>query len=129
MAPLNSHKTGMHQGITRVIVIRESPRWETVSPLYWPLFNFSFCVKLRPWHVFVDISPHEDVDFEVAATFDKEPNQADINVSIVECLEGSKREDQIVAEQMQAALNGRDRIRYIIDDEDMDDDFLNEDSC
>ena len=50
-------------------------------------------------------------------------------MSIVECLEGSEREDQIVAEQMQAALNGRDRIRYIIDDEDMDDDFLNEDSC
>lgn len=59
----------------------------------------------RPWHVFVDTSPDSDADFEVAATFEAEPTQEDINYAIVECLEGSEREDEIVAAQMQAALD------------------------
>ena len=33
-----------------------------------------------------------------------EPTQEDVNYAIVECLEGSEREDEIVAQQMQAAL-------------------------
>lgn len=40
----------------------------------------------------------------MAATFDEEPTQDDINFSIVECLEGSDKEDEIVAQQMQQAL-------------------------
>jgi hypothetical protein len=64
-----------------------------------------FCFPpLRPWHVFVDTSPDTDADFEVAATFDTEPTQEDVNYAIVECLEGSEREDELVAQQMQAAL-------------------------
>ena len=64
----------------------------------------SCCVYLRPWHVFVDTSPDTDADFEVAATFDEEPSQDDVNFAIVECLEGSEREDELVAQQMQEAL-------------------------
>lgn len=52
----------------------------------------------------MDTSPDTDADFEVAATFDVEPTQEDVNYAIVECLEGSEREDEIVAQQMQAAL-------------------------
>jgi hypothetical protein len=52
----------------------------------------------------VDTSPDTDADFEVAATFDQEPSQDDVNFAIVECLEGSEREDEIVAQQMQEAL-------------------------
>lgn len=62
-------------------------------------------MNIRPWHVFVDTSPDTDADFEVAATFDREPSQEDVNYSIVECLEGSEREDELVAQQMQAALD------------------------
>lgn len=58
----------------------------------------------RPWHVFVDTSPDTDADFEVAATFDEEPTQDDVNYAIVECLEGSESEDELVAQQMQQAL-------------------------
>ena len=58
----------------------------------------------RPWHVFVDTSPDTDADFEVAATFDDEPTQDDVNYAIVECLEGSEMEDELVAQQMQLAL-------------------------
>jgi len=72
-----------HQGITRAMVIRAYP---------------------RPWHVFVDTSPDTDADFEVAATFDDAPSQDDVNYAIVECLEGSEREDELVATQMQEAL-------------------------
>ena len=54
--------------------------------------------------MFVDTSPDTDADFEVAATFDIEPTQEDVNYAIVECLEGSEREDELVAQQMQAAL-------------------------
>ena len=39
-----------------------------------------------------------------AATFDGEPTQEDVNYAIVECLEGGENEDEIVAQQMQAAL-------------------------
>ena len=60
--------------------------------------------RKRPWHVFVDTSPGTDSDFEVAATFDQEPTQDELNYAIVECLEGSEREDEIVAQQMQQAL-------------------------
>lgn len=65
---------------------------------------FSSSVYCRPWHVFVDTSPDTDADFEVAATFDEEPTQDDVNFAIVECLEGSEREDELVAQQMQQAL-------------------------
>mmetsp|Transcript_22142 Transcript_22142/g.53653 ORF Transcript_22142/g.53653 Transcript_22142/m.53653 type:complete len:794 (-) Transcript_22142:1127-3508(-) len=82
-AMTHAHEIGVHQGITRAMVIRAYP---------------------KPWHVFVDTSPDTDADFEVAATFDIEPTQEDVNYAIVECLEGSEREDEIVAQQMQAAL-------------------------
>ena len=58
----------------------------------------------RPWHVFVDTSPGTDADFEVAATFVVEPTLDELNTAIVECLEGSEHEDEIVAQQMQQAL-------------------------
>ena len=74
---------GVHQGVTRAMVIRAYP---------------------RPWHVFVDTSPDTDADFEVAATFDEFPSQEDVNYAIVECLEGSEIEDELVAQQMQEAL-------------------------
>ena len=70
--------------------------------IFWRLCLF--CLSRRPWHVFVDTSPDTDADFEVAATFDTEPTQEDVNYAIVECLEGSEREDELVAQQMQAAL-------------------------
>jgi hypothetical protein len=79
----HAHEMGVNQGVTRAMVIRAYP---------------------RPWHVFVDLSPDTDADFEVAATFDEEPSLDEINVAIVECLEGSEREDEIVAQQMQQAL-------------------------
>jgi hypothetical protein len=79
----HAHELGMHQGTTRAMVIRAYP---------------------RPWHVFVDLSPDTDADYEVAATFDEEPSLEQINFSIVECLEGSEIEDEIVAQQMQQAL-------------------------
>ena len=79
----HAHERGVHQGVTRAMVIRSYP---------------------KPWHVFVDTSPDTDADFEVAATFDEEPSQEDINYAIVECLEGSEREDELVAQQMQQAL-------------------------
>lgn len=83
-AMTHAHEIGFHQGVTRAMVIRAYP---------------------KPWHVFVDTSPDTDADFEVAATFDTEPTQEDVNYVIVECLEGSEREDEIVAQQMQAALD------------------------
>eukprot|EP00569_Conticribra_weissflogii_P002124 CAMPEP_0171345436 /NCGR_PEP_ID=MMETSP0878-20121228/21569_1 /TAXON_ID=67004 /ORGANISM="Thalassiosira weissflogii, Strain CCMP1336" /LENGTH=856 /DNA_ID=CAMNT_0011848839 /DNA_START=45 /DNA_END=2615 /DNA_ORIENTATION=+ len=82
-AMTHAHEIGVHQGVTRAMVIRAYP---------------------KPWHVFVDTSPDTDADFEVAATFDVEPTQEDVNYAIVECLEGSEREDELVAQQMQAAL-------------------------
>lgn len=111
-------------------------------------FSLSRHRVYRPWHVFVDISPATDADFVVAATFDNEPRIEEINMSIVECLEGSEREDEIVAQQMQQALdieNGNilnqdntnsdtekeNGDKEDEDDEDEDDDFYdlwNEDS-
>jgi hypothetical protein len=79
----HAHEAGLHEGITRAMVIRAYP---------------------RPWHVFVDLSPESDADFEVAATFDEEPSLEQVHSSIVECLEGSEMEDEIVAQQMQQAL-------------------------
>ena len=79
----HAHEVGANEGITRAMVIRAYP---------------------RPWHVFVDLSPDTDSDFEVAATFDKEPTMDQVNLAIIECLEGSEREDEIVAKQMQQAL-------------------------
>mmetsp|Transcript_18740 Transcript_18740/g.26432 ORF Transcript_18740/g.26432 Transcript_18740/m.26432 type:complete len:665 (-) Transcript_18740:1122-3116(-) len=80
----HAHELGVfNQGVTRAMVIRAYP---------------------KPWNVFVDTSPDTDADFEVAATFDEEPNQDDVNFAIVECLEGSEREDELVAQQMQQAL-------------------------
>lgn len=54
--------------------------------------------------MFVDTSPGTDADFEVAGTFVEEPTMEELNFAIVECLEGSEREDEIVAMQMQQAL-------------------------
>ena len=79
----HAHELGVHQGVTRAMVIRAYP---------------------RPWHIFVDTSPDSDADFEVAATFDECPTPDDVNYAIVECLEGSEREDELVAQQMQEAL-------------------------
>ena len=66
----------------------------------------------------MDTSPGTDADFEVAGTFVEEPTMEEINFSIVECLEGSEREDEIVAKQMQQALDeGQlDGVEGIIDD-------------
>jgi hypothetical protein len=76
----------------------------------------TFVPTIRPWHIFVDTSPGTGADFEVAGTFDNEPTQDELNFSIVECLEGSEREDEIVAYQMQEALEtGQlDRISEMI---------------
>lgn len=117
----HAHGSATNQGSTRAMVIRAYP---------------------RPWHVFVDTSPDADVDFEVAATFDAEPSQEEINYAIVECLEGSEREDELVAQQMQEALEAGqlDCISDImgslsVDEDDDDDDdlygdpFYSEDSC
>jgi len=82
-AMTHAHDVGVHQGFTRAMVIRAYP---------------------RPWHIFVDTSPDADADFEVAATFDEEPSSEEVNLAIVECLEGSEREDELVAQQMQEAL-------------------------
>ncbi|CAB9516983.1 expressed unknown protein [Seminavis robusta] len=80
----HAHEAGMSHGVTRAMVIRAYP---------------------KPWHVFVDISPSTDADFVVAATFDDEPTTEEVNQSIVECIEGSEREDEIVAQQMHQALD------------------------
>ncbi len=115
----HAHELGVHQGVTRAMVIRAYP---------------------RPWHVFVDTSPDTDADFEVAATFDEYPTQDDINYAIVECLEGSEREDELVAQQMQEAiesgqltsisdvlgLSSIDKKVGTDDDDDEDDDFYND---
>lgn len=53
----------------------------------------------------MDTNPGTNADFEVAATFVFEPSLDEINLAIVECLEGSEREDEIVAQQMQQALD------------------------
>ena len=80
----HAHQTGKHSGVTRAMVVRAYP---------------------RPWHVFVDTSPDTDADFSIAATFDDVPSMEEINYAIVECLEGSEEEDDIVKQQMQDALD------------------------
>lgn len=85
----------------------------------------------------MDISPDTDTDFEVAGTFDEEPGLDDINLAIVECLEGSEREDQLVAQQMQQALEGGqlDRVSDMMEEvleklygaENVDDDEADDD--
>jgi hypothetical protein len=108
----HAHEVGINQGMTRGMVIRAYP---------------------KPWHVFVDTSPDTDADFEVAATFEDEPTQEEVYMAVVECLEGSAREDELVAQQMQLALEtGQlDRISEMLgsmgvdifdEDEDSDDD-------
>jgi hypothetical protein len=107
-----------YHGVTRAMVIRAYP---------------------RPWHVFVDTSPDDlEADFQVAATFDVEPTTEQVNQAIIECLEGSEKEDELVAQQMQQALElGQlDRVSQILtnlglgdldddaeDDDDEDDEF------
>lgn len=80
----HAHEAGVHHGVTRAMVIRAYP---------------------KPWHVFVDVSPDTDADFVVADTFTEEPTSEEVNHAIVECLEGSEREDELVAQQMQQALD------------------------
>jgi len=121
----HARESGVHQGITRAMVIRAYP---------------------RPWHVFVDTSPDSNADFEVAATFDEPPSQDDVNYAIVECLEGSEREDELVAQQMQQALeDGQlNKVSDILginpkeesndestdsEEDEEEDNWLNEDSC
>lgn len=59
----------------------------------------------------MDISPDTDADFVIAATFAEEPSPDEVNNAIVECLEGSEREDELVAQQMQQALEmGKDKL-------------------
>ena len=70
--------------------------------------------------MFVDISPATDADFVVAATFDEEPTIEDVNLSIVECLEGSEREDEIVAQQMQEALDMKNNKLDLLHQQDKD---------
>ena len=111
----HAHEVGVNEGITRAMVIRAYP---------------------RPWHIFVDLSPNTNADFEVAATFDKEPTMDELNFAIVECLEGSEREDEIVAQQMQQALEDgqlnqvsdliSDNLDQYLDDDD-DETSLDED--
>lgn len=79
------------------------PGFAALTPLLF-FANTHLSLFQRPWHVFVDTSPDTDADFEVAATFDEEPSGDDVNFAIVECLEGSEREDELVAQQMQQAL-------------------------
>ena len=102
----HAHQVGIHRGVTRAMVIRAYP---------------------QQWYVFVDTSPDTDADFEVAALFDVEPTSEEVNLAIIECLEGSEREDELVAQEMQKALElGQlDRISEILADlgmEDLDED-------
>jgi hypothetical protein len=93
----HAHEHGTHvmQGTTRAMVIRAFP---------------------RPWHVFVDVSPDTNADFVIAETFDVEPTSEQVNQAIVECLQGSEREDELVAQQMQEALESGqlDRISEML---------------
>ena len=59
----------------------------------------------------MDTSPGTDADFEVAATFVEEPSMNELNTAIVECLEGSEREDEIVVlleQVIHAQAKGKD---------------------
>jgi hypothetical protein len=69
----------------------------------------------------------------VAATFDEEPTTDEVNFAIIECLEGSEREDELVAQQMQEALESgqlnkvSETLLYLSGSEDDDDDEENDD--
>lgn len=78
----------------------------------------------KPWHVFVDVSPDTDADFVVADTFVNEPTSEDVNNAIVECLEGSEREDELVAQQMQEALELKSKELDITDAKMTEDDIV-----
>ena len=59
--------------------------------------------------------------------FDEEPSSQDVNLSIVECLEGSEHEDELVARQMQDALESGQldsvsRMLELMDEEEDDSD-------
>ena len=92
-----SRHPGEHGGTTRAMVIRAYP---------------------NPWNVFVDTSPDTDADFVVAGTFADEPTADDVNSAIIECLEGSEEEDELVAQQMQQALESGqlDRVSELLGD-------------
>ncbi|KAL7574533.1 hypothetical protein ACA910_015888 [Epithemia clementina (nom. ined.)] len=89
------------RGTTRAMVIRAYP---------------------NPWHVFVDTSPDTDADFAIAGTFDQMPSSDDVQLAIIESLEGSEREDEIVAQQMQQALEAGqlDRVYEMLGDMGLD---------
>ena len=82
--------------------------------------------------MFVDTSPDTDADYEVAAIFADEPSIDQVNNAIVECIEGSELEDELVAQQMQQAFESGqlDRVSELLasmglddlDDDDDDDD-------
>eukprot|EP00977_Amphora_coffeiformis_P008259 scaffold1858_cov267-Amphora_coffeaeformis.AAC.2 len=104
-----SRNPAQHGGTTRSMLIRAYP---------------------NPWNVFVDISPDTDADFVVAATFAQEPTPHELNTAVIECLQGSEEEDELVAQQMQQALEAGqlDRVSELLgsmgldfsDDEDDD---------
>ncbi|CAB9499875.1 expressed unknown protein [Seminavis robusta] len=104
-----AHEAGVNHGVTRAMVVRAYP---------------------KPWHVFVDISPDTDADFVVAATFDEEPTVDEVNMSIVECIEGSESEDEIVAQQMQQAFESQNEKLEVDmkedDEDDEEDDWYNQ---
>lgn len=84
--------------------------------------------------MFVDISPNTNADFVVAGTFDEEPTTEEVNAAIVECIEGSEQEDEIVAQQMQQAfemqngkldMKGGGTKKHEEEDDDDDDDPYN----
>lgn len=105
-----------HEGKTRAMVIRAYP---------------------NPWNVFLDTSPDTDADFIVAATFEEEPTAEMVQKAVVECLQGSEEEDELVAQQMQQALEAGqlDRVSELLgdmgfdffDDEDENDEDDDED--
>ena len=111
----HAQEIGLNRGTTRAMVIRAYP---------------------QPWHVFVDTSPDTDADFEVAALFDEEPTSDEVNLAIVECLEGSEHEDELVAQEMQKAfeLGQLDRVSEMLskmgieDIDDEEDDMSGEDT-
>jgi hypothetical protein len=70
----------------------------------------------------------------VAATFDEEPTTDEVNFAIIECLEGSEREDELVAQQMQEALESgqlnkvSETLLYLSGSEDDDDEEDDDDN-
>ncbi len=70
----------------------------------------------------------------MAATFDEEPTTDEVNFAIIECLEGSEREDELVAQQMQEALESgqlnkvSETLLYLSGSEDDDDEEDDDDN-